>query len=147
MHVEARLLDHVGNVEPGEGEVLESPSQVTIGSQVANGGPHVGGDLGLSVNLRGAGPAVAHAIIHAITLKDVPSILALVEEEVVGPLLYCDAKEVVERAEVLHRKLLLESCSGTLEKLRARGGEDDDIDVEQQVSSVDAAAVDEQQGV
>jgi hypothetical protein len=141
--VEARLLDRVGNVEPGEGEVLESPSQVTIGSQVANGGPHVGGDLGLSVNLCGAGLAVT----HAITLKDVPSILALVEEEVVRPLLYCDAKEVVERAEVLHRKLLLESCSGTLEKLRARGGEDDDIDVEQQVSSVNAAAVDEQQGV
>jgi hypothetical protein len=26
VHVEAHLLDHVGNVEPGEGEVLESPS-------------------------------------------------------------------------------------------------------------------------
>jgi hypothetical protein len=32
---------------------------------------------------------------------------------------------VVERAEVLHRELLLESGSGTLEKLQARGGEDD----------------------
>jgi hypothetical protein len=38
---------------------------------------------------------------------------------------------VVERAEVLHGELLLESCSGMLEKLRARGGEDDVIDVEQ----------------
>jgi hypothetical protein len=26
VHVEAHLLDHVGNVGPGEGEVLESPS-------------------------------------------------------------------------------------------------------------------------
>jgi hypothetical protein len=51
---------------------------------------------------------------------------------------------VVERVEVLHRELLLESCSGTLEKLRARGGEDDVVDVEQQVSSVSAVAVDEQ---
>jgi hypothetical protein len=50
----------------------------------------------------------------------------------------------VERAEVLHHELLLESCSGTLEKLCARGGEDDVVDVEQQISSVGAAAVDEQ---
>jgi hypothetical protein len=42
-------------------------------------------------------------------LKDVPSILSLVEKEVVGPLLYRDVKEVVVRAEVLHRELLLKS--------------------------------------
>jgi hypothetical protein len=52
-------------------------------------------------------------------LKDVPSIPALVEEEVVRPVLYCDAEKVVERAEVIHRELLLESCSGALEKLQA----------------------------
>jgi hypothetical protein len=32
-----------------------------------------------------------------------------VEEEVVGPLLYRDVKEVVERDEILHHELLLES--------------------------------------
>jgi hypothetical protein len=32
VHVEAHLLDHVGNVGPSEGEVLESPSQTTVGS-------------------------------------------------------------------------------------------------------------------
>jgi hypothetical protein len=53
----------------------------------------------------------------------------------------------VERTEVLHRELLLKSCSGTLEKLRARGGEDDVVDVEQQVSSVGAVVVNEQRGV
>jgi hypothetical protein len=36
----------------------------------------------------------------------------------------------VKRVKVLHRELLLESCSDMLEKLRARGGEDDVIDVE-----------------
>jgi hypothetical protein len=81
--VEAHLLDCVGNIEPSEGEVLESPSQATVGIQVTNGGPHIGGDLGLSVDRRGAGLAVAHASM----LKDVPSILVLVEEEVVKPLL------------------------------------------------------------
>jgi hypothetical protein len=42
----------------------------------------------------------------------------------------------VERVEVLHRELVLESCSDTLEKLWAQGGEDDVVDFEQQVSSV-----------
>jgi hypothetical protein len=55
--------------------------------------------------------------------------------------------EVVERAEVLHSEVLLESHSGTLEKLRAPGGEDDVVDVEQQISSVSTVVVDEQQSV
>jgi hypothetical protein len=50
----------------------------------------------------------------------------------------------MERAEVLHRELLLESYSGMLEKLRARGGEDDVVDIEQQVSGVDAMMIDGQ---
>jgi hypothetical protein len=41
--------------------------------------------------------------------KDVPSVLELVKEETIRPLLYRDVKEVVERVEVLHRELLLES--------------------------------------
>jgi hypothetical protein len=53
----------------------------------------------------------------------------------------------VERAEVLHHELLLLSCSGMLDKLRVRGGEDDVIDLEQQVSDVDAVMVDKQRGV
>jgi hypothetical protein len=77
----------------------------------------------------------------------VPSILALVEEEAVRPRLYWDTEEVVEEAEVLHHELLLESWSGTLEKLRARSGEDDVIDIEHQVRSVNAMMVDEQRGV
>jgi hypothetical protein len=84
VHVEAHLLYCVGNVRSGEGEVLESPNQAAIDSRVTDGSPHVGGDLGLSVDRRGAGLTVA----HVITLKYVLSILALVEEEVIRPLLY-----------------------------------------------------------
>jgi hypothetical protein len=47
----------------------------------------------------------------------------------------------------LHGKLPLAGCSGTLEKLQARGGEDDVIDVEKQVCSVGIAAVDKQRGI
>jgi hypothetical protein len=84
VHVEAHLLYHVGNGGLGEGEVLESPSQAAVGSWVTYGAPRVGGDLGLGVNRREVGLAVA----HASTLKDDLSILALVEEEAVGLLLY-----------------------------------------------------------
>jgi hypothetical protein len=38
MHVEAHQLHRVGNVGPGEGEALKSPSQATVGSRVAVGG-------------------------------------------------------------------------------------------------------------
>jgi hypothetical protein len=126
VHVEVHLLYHVGDVRSGEGEVLERPGQAAVASRVIDGAPHVGGDLGLSVDWCGAGLAVA----HAKALKDAPSILALVKEEVIRPLLYWDVE--------VHHELLLESWSGTLEKLWARGSEDDVVDVEQQVSSVGA---------
>jgi hypothetical protein len=45
VHVEAHLLDHVGDVRLGEGEVLESPSQDVIGSRVADGPPMLEGTL------------------------------------------------------------------------------------------------------
>jgi hypothetical protein len=79
VHVEAHLLDHVGDVRPDEGEVLESPGQATVGSRIADKGFHVGGDLDQSVDQYGTGLAVA----HASALKDVLSVLTLVKEEVV----------------------------------------------------------------
>jgi hypothetical protein len=39
IHVEAHLLDRIGNVGSGEDEVLESPSQATVGSRVTDRGP------------------------------------------------------------------------------------------------------------
>jgi hypothetical protein len=52
-------------------------------------------------------------------------------------------QEVVEGTRDLHGKLPLESCSGTLEKLRARGVEDDIFDVEKQVCNVCIEVVDD----
>jgi hypothetical protein len=63
MHVEAHPLDHVGIVGLDECEVLDNPSQAAVGSRVR-------GDLGLSVDRRGAGLAVA----HAGTLEDIPNL-------------------------------------------------------------------------
>jgi hypothetical protein len=63
MHVEAHPLDHVGIVGPDECEVRDNPSQAAVGSRVR-------GDLGLSVDRRGAGLTVA----HAGTLEDIPNL-------------------------------------------------------------------------
>jgi hypothetical protein len=79
VHVKPHLLDYVGDVRSGESEVLESSDQASVGNWVADRSTHVRGDLGLSVHRRGAGLAVAHASV----LKDIPSVLALVQEEVV----------------------------------------------------------------
>jgi hypothetical protein len=54
---------------------------------------------------------------------------------------------VVERVEVLHHELLLQSYSGTLKKLWVQGGEHDVVDVEPQESSVGATVVHKQRGV
>jgi hypothetical protein len=41
VHVEAHLLDHVGDVRLGEGEVPKSPNQAAVGSQDVDRGSHV----------------------------------------------------------------------------------------------------------
>jgi hypothetical protein len=68
--VKPHLLDYVGEVRPGEGEVLESSIQAAVGSQVIDKGSRVRG-LGLCVHRHGAGPAR--------TLKDTLSVLEEVE--------------------------------------------------------------------
>jgi hypothetical protein len=67
----------------------------------------------------------------------------LVHEDVVVSLLHRDTQEVVEWSQVLHGEFLLEDCSGTLQKLRVQGNEDD-VGVEEQVYNVSVAVVDEQ---
>jgi hypothetical protein len=59
---------------------------------------------------------------HASVLKDILSVLTLVQEEVVMSLLHEDSQKVVEGTRVLHGKLQLGGgggCSGMLQKLKA----------------------------
>jgi hypothetical protein len=53
MQVEAHLLNRLGDIRPSEGEVLESPNQAPVGSQVTDMGTRVGGDLDMSVHEHG----------------------------------------------------------------------------------------------
>ena len=92
-HVKAHLLDRVGDVGPGEGEVLESLDEALVGRHVADWSVVVVGELRLSVDRRGAGLAVG----HASPLQNVHGVLALMKEEALGTPLHDDPKEVVER--------------------------------------------------
>jgi hypothetical protein len=50
MHVEANLLDGVGDVGMGECQVLEGPGEAPEVSQISNRSLGGGGDLGLRVH-------------------------------------------------------------------------------------------------
>jgi hypothetical protein len=78
VHVKSHLLDCVGDVRSGESEVPESPDLASVGNWVADRSTH-DEDLGLGVHRRGASLAVAHANM----LNDIPSVLVLVQEEIV----------------------------------------------------------------
>jgi hypothetical protein len=54
-------LDDVGDVRPGEGQVLEDVGQAPVGHRVGDRGPVVLRDLRMSVDKRGAWLAVGHA--------------------------------------------------------------------------------------
>jgi hypothetical protein len=97
VHVEAYLLNHVGDARPSEDEVLESLDHAVVDSQVDDMGTHVRGDIGLSVMGTHVGGdlglsvyrcSVGLADTHATVLNDIPSVLALVREEVVESLLH-----------------------------------------------------------
>jgi hypothetical protein len=52
MHVEADLLDNVGDVGAGEHQVLEGPSEASEVSRISNRSSELGRDLGLCVHRR-----------------------------------------------------------------------------------------------
>jgi hypothetical protein len=61
VHVEAHLLDGVGDVVSGEGEVLKRTGQAPISHRVSTRGHVVLREFRLSVDRRGAGLTVGHA--------------------------------------------------------------------------------------
>jgi hypothetical protein len=139
VHVKAHLLDGVGDVGPGEEEVLKGPGKTPVAGWIGNRGAG-GGEFALCVHWSRAGLAVN----HASTFKDVDGVLPLVEEQTLGTSLDGDPQEVVERPEVLHRKLPLETGDDATQKLEGGGGEDDVVDVEEEVRGIRTVTKDEQ---
>jgi hypothetical protein len=78
--MEAHLLNGVGDVGLGEGEVLECAYQAQVRRCVGDWRVVVLRELRLGVNRRGAGLAVG----HASPLQNVDGVLTLVQEETLG---------------------------------------------------------------
>jgi hypothetical protein len=87
MHVEADLLDDVADVEMGERQILEGPSEASEVSWISNMRPELSRDLGLCVHRRQNRPVVH----HASSVKNIESKLMLNEEELVRLMLYGDS--------------------------------------------------------
>jgi hypothetical protein len=139
MHVEADLLDNVGDVGAGERQVLEVPNEAPEVSQLSNRRPRLGEDLGLCVHWH----QNRLAVHHASSLKNIESKLMLSEEEPICLMLYGDSQKMMEGSEVIHGEFQLEGIYGLLQKCCARCGEDNVINVKQQVYHICAAPEDE----
>jgi hypothetical protein len=141
--METDLLDSVGEVRPGEGEVLQSTSQTPVGSRISHRITQISGQLRLSVDRSGAGLAIS----HPSPLQDIECVLPLVHEKTRRARLNSDAQEVVELTEILHSKLLLQRGDDTLKQLLTRGCEHNVINVEQQIGDLIPSAVDKERRV
>jgi hypothetical protein len=137
--VKAHLLDGVGDVGPGEEEVLKGLGKTPVAGWIGDRGAG-GREFALRVHWSRAGLAFN----HASAFKDVDGVLPLVEEQALGMALDGDPQEVVERPEVLHRKLPLEAGDDATQKLGGGGGEDDVVDVEEEVRCIQTVTKDEQ---
>jgi hypothetical protein len=89
MHMEADLLDDVGDVGASECQILECPNEAPELSWISNRRPGSGKNLVLRLHGHRDWPAVH----HASALKDVESELALSEDESIDPMLYGDPQK------------------------------------------------------
>ena len=141
--METDLLNNVGEIRPGEGEVLQGTGQTPIGSRISHMSTQISRQLRLSVDRSGAGLAIS----HPGPLQDIECVLPLVQEKTRRARLNSDAQEVVELTKILHSKLLLQGGDDALKQLLTGGCEHNIIDIEQQICSLIPTAVDEERRV
>ena len=143
MHVKTNLLNGIGEIRPGEGEVLQGTGEAPVGSRISHGITQISRQLRLSIDRSGAWLAIS----HPSPLQNVECILPLVKEQARRASLNSNAQEVVELTKILHSKLLLQRGDDALKQLLTGGGEHNIINIEQQVVSLIPTAVDEQRSV
>jgi len=83
------LLNSVGEVRPGEGEVLQGTGKTPVGSRISHGITHISRQLRLSVDWSGAGLAIS----HPSPLQDIKCVLPLVKEKTRRARLNSDAQD------------------------------------------------------
>jgi hypothetical protein len=129
MHVEVDLMDDIGYVGAGERQVLKGPGEAPEVSRISNRRHGLSGDLDLRVHPHQNWLAVH----HASSLKNIESKLTLSEEVPVSLTLYRDYPEMMEESEILHGEFLLEGRYGLLQKCCTECGEDNVINIKQQL--------------
>jgi hypothetical protein len=123
----------------GERQVLERPGEAPEVSRISNRRPGLSRDLGLRVHWH----QNRLAVHHASSLKNIKSKLTLSEEVSASLMLYGDPQEIMEGPEILHGEFLLKGRYGLLQKCYAGSGEDNVINVKQQVYHICATPEDE----
>jgi len=141
--METDLLDSIGEVRPGEGEVLQRTGQTPVGRRISHRITQISRQLRLSVDRSGAGLAIS----HPSPLQNIECVLLLVKEKTRRARLNSDAQEVVELTEILRSKLLLQRGDDTLKQLLTGGCEHNVIDIEEQLCSLIPTVVDEERRV
>jgi hypothetical protein len=107
MHVEADLLHGVLQLRASESQVLQATNNGAILRRIRSRRSSGGGELGVLVDRSGR----MRAIKHPSTLKNILSVLTLMEKEAVRSVHYLKAEEVVKRAEVLDGELNTKTIS------------------------------------
>src|SRR6185503_20071194 len=125
MHVETDLLYSVGEVRPGEGEVLQSSGQTPVGNRISHQITQISRQLRLSVDRSGAGLATS----HPSPFQNIEGVLPLVKEKTRRARLNSDAKVVVELTEILHSELPLQREDDTLKQLLTGSCEHNVVDI------------------
>ena len=103
LHVKTDLLNGIGEIRPGEGEVLQGTGEAPVASRLGQGITQISRQLGLSIDRSGAWLGIS----HPSPLQNVECILPLVKEQARRARLNSDAQEVVELTKIHHSKLLL----------------------------------------
>jgi hypothetical protein len=119
------LLHSIDDVGPCEGQVLQRPGDASELGGILNRRSGVSSQLHLQVHRSRTRLAVS----HDRTLEDVERVGALVQEQLVGTPLDCDAEEVVKRPQILHREFPLESGNSPTQELRAGSCQNNVIDI------------------
>jgi len=125
--VKTDLLNSIGEVRPGEGEVLQDTGKTPVGSRISHWITHISRQLRLSVDWSGAGLAIS----HPSPLQDIESILPLMKEKARRARLNSNTQEVVELTMILHSKLLLQGGDEALKQLLTGGCEYNVINIKQ----------------
>ena len=128
MHVQARLLNGVGDVGSCDGEVLQGAGDAAVLAWVLHSSTR-GWQLRLRVDGRRGGLAVH----HPGTFQELFSVLRLRQEEVCAATSHVDAEEEVQRAHVLHGKLSLEFVDDVPQQRVGGGRQHHVVDVEKKV--------------